>query len=66
LGQITGWFDGQPHATPLYPRAALQPGHRLHAPAIVTQDDTTTVIPPGFALQVDPFGNLVITREHQE
>ncbi|CAM5519016.1 hydantoinase/oxoprolinase family protein [Frigidibacter albus] len=64
--QITGWFDGQAHPTPLYPRAALRPGHRLSAPAIVTQDDTTTVIPPGFALQVDPFGNLVITREHQE
>ncbi|SEN65624.1 N-methylhydantoinase A [Gemmobacter aquatilis] len=62
-GSVTGWFDGQPHATPLYPRASLHPGHRLRAPAIVTQDDTTTVIPPGFALEVDPFGNLVLTRE---
>lgn len=62
-GQITGWFDGQPHPTPLYPRAGLHPGHQLHGPAIVTQDDTTTVIPPGFALAVDTFGNLVLSRK---
>ena len=35
----------------------------LHGPAIVTQDDTTTVIPPGFALAVDTFGNLVLSRK---
>lgn len=60
---VTGWFDGKPHQTPLYPRASLKPGHRLTSPAIVAQDDTTTVIPPGFALTVDAFGNLVITRQ---
>lgn len=59
--QITGWFDGRAHPVPLYTRASLHPGHRLTAPAIVTQDDTTTVIPPGFALEVDAFGNLVLT-----
>lgn len=58
---VTGWFDGQAHQVPLYSRASLHPGHRLTAPAIVTQDDTTTVIPPGFALDVDSFGNLLIT-----
>lgn len=60
-GQITGWFDGQPHQTPLFARASLLPGHRLTAPAIVIQADTTTVIPPGFVLDVDAFGNLVIS-----
>lgn len=61
--RITGWFDGRAYEIPLYSRASLQAGHRLTAPAIVTQDDTTTVVPPGFALEVDGFGNLVIKRQ---
>lgn len=60
---VTGWFDGVAHQTPFYNRMSLQPGHRLTSPAIVGQDDTTTVIPPGFALTVDAFGNLVITAQ---
>lgn len=60
-GQVLGWFGGCGYQVPLYARAGLQPGHCLTAPAIVMQDDTTTVIPPGFATEVDAFGNLVIT-----
>lgn len=59
---VTGWFDGQAHPVALYARTALRPGHRLSGPAIIGQDDTTTVLPPGFDLAVDAFGNLVITR----
>ncbi|GMG83053.1 hydantoinase/oxoprolinase family protein [Paralimibaculum aggregatum] len=59
---VTGWFDGLAHEVPLYQRADLRPGHRLAGPAIVGQEDTTTVLPPDFALEVDAFGNLVLTR----
>ncbi|HEX9857600.1 MAG TPA: hydantoinase/oxoprolinase family protein, partial [Paracoccaceae bacterium] len=45
LRHITGWFDGRAREVPLFARAALQPGHRIGAPAIITQDDTTTVVP---------------------
>jgi N-methylhydantoinase A len=48
--------------TPRYRRAALKAGNHLPGPAIVDQMDTTTLIPPGFAARVDPFGNLVITQ----
>jgi N-methylhydantoinase A/oxoprolinase/acetone carboxylase beta subunit len=47
-------------ATRYYERAALKAGNRLVGPAIVTQYDSTTVIPPGLAAQVDRFGNIVI------
>ncbi|MGR3378883.1 hydantoinase/oxoprolinase family protein [Salipiger abyssi] len=59
---VTGWFDGAAHDTPVYARATLAPGHAFDGPAIVGQEDTTTVVPPGFAVTVDRFGNLVITR----
>ncbi len=46
--------------TRFYERAALKAGNRLVGPAIVTQYDSTTVIPPGLAAHVDRFGNIVI------
>jgi N-methylhydantoinase A len=47
-------------ATKYYERAALRAGNRLVGPAIVTQYDSTTVIPPGLVAHVDRFGNIVI------
>jgi N-methylhydantoinase A len=46
--------------TRYYERSALEAGNRLAGPAIVTQYDSTTVIPPGLVAHVDRFGNLVI------
>ncbi len=46
--------------TRYYERAALKAGNRLAGPAIVTQYDSTTVIPPGISAHVDRFGNIVI------
>jgi N-methylhydantoinase A/oxoprolinase/acetone carboxylase beta subunit len=43
-----------------YDRAALAAGNRVVGPAIVNQYDTTTVVPPGMAADVDRFGNIVI------
>ena len=52
-------------ATRYYERAALKAGNRLVGPAIVTQYDSTTVIPPGLAAHVDRFGNIVIAIAEQ-
>ena len=43
-------------------RELLKAGHRLAGPAIVDQLDTTTLIPPGYAGEVDTFGNIVLRR----
>ena len=52
-------------ATPdrLYRRADLVPGQTFAGPAVVTQDDCTTVVPPGYVTRVDEYANLRITRE---
>ena len=42
----------------VYARAALSRGHRVAGPSLVLQDDTTTVIPPGWTATVDRMGNL--------
>jgi N-methylhydantoinase A len=46
--------------TPIYERTALKPGPMLTGPAIITQYDTTTVVPPDWRARVDTLGNLII------
>jgi N-methylhydantoinase A len=54
-------FHGEWLQTSVYRRDDLRPGHQLRGPAIVEQPDTTVVIDPDAAAQVDEYGNLVIT-----
>lgn len=61
--EVQAYFAGTRHATPVYHRNDLCAGHRFTGPAIVAQDDTTTVVLPGFRVDVDTYGNLVIVRE---
>ena len=46
----------------VYERALLLPGHELVGPALVVQEDATTVIPPGWRARVDAWLNLVCER----
>jgi N-methylhydantoinase A len=60
-------FFGTEHgtlATQIYNRERLEPGHRMHGPAIVEQLDTTTVIHPEQEAVVDEYRNIII-REKQ-
>jgi N-methylhydantoinase A/oxoprolinase/acetone carboxylase beta subunit len=47
--------------TAFYERTDLVAGNVIEGPAIITQFDSTTVVPPGFSCKVDPVGNLVVT-----
>ncbi len=62
-GHATVFLDGASREAALHVRADLLPGQHFAGPAIVSQDDCTTVVPPGFAAEVDPRGNLILTRE---
>jgi N-methylhydantoinase A len=57
------WMDGGFRDVDLYHRAALGAGQRFDGPAIVSQDDCTTVIPDGYVCNVDEFANLRITSK---
>ena len=46
---------------PIYRRRDLLPGHRLDGPALVLQEDTTTLVAPEWRGAVDGWGNLVMS-----
>jgi N-methylhydantoinase A len=50
------------HTTAIYQRETLTPGMQISGPAIITQYDTTTVLPPRWRGQVDEIGNVIIER----
>ncbi len=48
--------------TPCYARGRLVPGMTFEGPAIVEQEDATTLVAPGFRARVDPALDLVLQR----
>jgi N-methylhydantoinase A len=52
------WLEAQ-----IYRRAALTRGTALAGPAIVVEDDTSTVVPPGYRATVTPEGYIEMIAE---
>ncbi len=55
-------FESGSRDAAIYHRAALGAGDRFDGPAIVTQLDATTLVPPGWSGTVDPSGMIVLRR----
>lgn len=49
--------------TPIYRRAGLGQSDLIEGPAVIEQEDTTTVIPPGWVASLDEFGTLVMKKK---
>lgn len=47
--------------TALYDRRAVTPGTHLEGPAIIQQEDSTLVLPPGASALADAWGNLLVS-----
>ncbi len=47
---------------PIYQRDDLQPGQRIPGPAIIAETHSTTIVEPGWMLEVTPHNHLVLTR----
>jgi N-methylhydantoinase A len=62
-GERAVWEDGGAVAYAVVERDALAPGETVPGPAIVEQEDATTIIPPGWAAEASAAGALVLTRE---
>jgi N-methylhydantoinase A len=58
-GRRRVFLDGRFWEAAVFDRASLAAGARFDGPAIVEQYDTTTLVPNGFAVSVDRFGNLI-------
>ena len=62
-GERNAWFGEKIVATPVFRRADLGPDAMLSGPAIVEENESTTIVPPDFHLRVDRAQNLILTRE---
>ena len=60
--EIEVLLDGAPRRVALHRRAELVHGTTFDGPCVIAQDDTTTIVPDGYAGAVDRFGNLILTR----
>jgi N-methylhydantoinase A/oxoprolinase/acetone carboxylase beta subunit len=60
----SAWFEVEGElaelVTKFYARDALLAGNRIEGPAVISQYDSTTVVPPGLTSEIDAFGNIVI------
>ena len=54
------WFEGETMRTAIYDRAELSPGTAFTGPAVATQMDSTTVLPPGWRAVADGWENLLL------
>jgi 5-oxoprolinase (ATP-hydrolysing) len=46
----------------LFDRTYVPPGTRIPGPALIVDPSATTVVEPGWQAEVDPLGNLILTR----
>jgi N-methylhydantoinase A len=53
-GEVADWQ--------VFERAALTPGAALHGPAIIAEDETSTLVGPGWRAQIDAHGYIMLTR----
>lgn len=62
-GEADAFFSSAGGLVPTryYDRARLLPGAVIQGPAVVEQFDSTTVVPPDTTLEVEPYGNFIIS-----
>ncbi|CAM5602719.1 hydantoin utilization protein A [Bacillus safensis FO-36b] [Bacillus safensis subsp. safensis] len=57
------FIEEKEYEASVYNRDTLSVGSIVNGPAVIEQDDTTTLILPNWAGSIDPSGNLVISKE---
>ncbi|MFE4216762.1 hydantoinase B/oxoprolinase family protein [Streptomyces sp. NPDC056844] len=62
LGTVTMYTGDGRRDAGLYRRATLRAEDTVTGPAIVTEDDATTVVDPGWQATAGPAGHLVLSR----
>jgi N-methylhydantoinase A len=55
--------SGQNVMTPVYSRTSLEPGATLAGPAIIVEDETSTLVTAGFDAAINSLGQIVLTKK---
>ena len=63
LGSRQVVFNGVAHETPLLARQALPVAEIISGPAIVEEAGSSTIVPPGWNVMLDPHGILLLRRQ---
>ena len=53
---------GVEHAAPIYVRGLMQPGDKVLGPAIIAEQNATSIVEPGWQCEVTAQNHLVLTR----
>lgn len=56
------WLGRRSTVLPVYDRSSLHPGDEIGRPAIIVEYGSTTLLPTGWGMVVDRYGNLIISR----
>ena len=54
-GEVADWA--------VFSRAELRPGARVAGPAIIAEDETSTLVAPGWTASLDASGYLALSQE---
>jgi N-methylhydantoinase A len=49
--------------TPVYWRFDMMPGVRVKGPAIIAEDETSTIVGANFSARIDSLGYIVLERK---
>jgi N-methylhydantoinase A len=63
LGTRAAYFEGDSHDTAVYERLSLRAGTTVDGPAVLEQNESTTVVPPAWSGTVQADGSIVLTPE---
>ncbi|MEU8562131.1 hydantoinase B/oxoprolinase family protein [Streptomyces cyaneofuscatus] len=59
---VTMYAEGREQQAPLHRREDLRPTDTVTGPAVIAEDDATTVVDPGWQATTNTTGHLVLTR----
>jgi N-methylhydantoinase A len=57
---LTDPATGHRRDAAIYPRDALPPGAQLTGPALIVEDETTTIVPAGWSAIVNAGGQILL------
>lgn len=60
IDEKTVVFDNKMYDTKFYSREELLPGNSIDGPVIITEFSATSVVPPGFSINVDAYRNIIM------
>ena len=55
-------FDGSERQATIFDRGRLPPGEAVKGPALIEEDGSTSVVPPGWDAELDSAGCLILHR----